>query len=162
EKEESRWKVERYSQHLACDTCGRSYEPLNPHHYSFNSPLGWCPTCEGLGFQRGANVELLIRNPDLSLRDGAVAAWPEVGKSGRGLRSAEAIAKQAGFSLDTPYRELDPAHQRVILHGTGEAWLRLASGGRKPPVESPRAGDRRKGVADSTGGLRPPLAFQYK
>ncbi len=67
EKDEEKWKVERYSQHLACDNCGRSYEPLNPHHYSFNSPLGWCPTCEGLGFQRGANVNLLIRDSGLSL-----------------------------------------------------------------------------------------------
>ena len=38
---------------LACERCNLSFEPLNPHHYSFNSPLGWCPTCEGLGFQRG-------------------------------------------------------------------------------------------------------------
>ena len=46
--------VDRYSQHFACDRCGRSFEPLTPHHFSFNSPLGWCPTCEGLGMQHGA------------------------------------------------------------------------------------------------------------
>src|SRR5205807_4901809 len=52
---EEQWKVERFSQHYACDQCGRSFEPLNPHHFSFNSPLGWCPACEGLGSQKGAN-----------------------------------------------------------------------------------------------------------
>jgi excinuclease ABC subunit A len=41
---------------LACHGCGRSFEPLNPHHFSFNSPLGWCPTCEGLGVQKGASA----------------------------------------------------------------------------------------------------------
>ena len=56
EKDESQWKIEKFSQHLACDQCGRSYEALNPHHFSFNSPLGWCPACEGLGVQHGANV----------------------------------------------------------------------------------------------------------
>ncbi len=43
------WPVEVHSQHFACDRCGRSFEPLSPHNFSFNSPLGWCPACEGLG-----------------------------------------------------------------------------------------------------------------
>ena len=43
QREEPAWKVDRFSQHYACDRCGRSFEPLNPHHFSFNSPLGWCP-----------------------------------------------------------------------------------------------------------------------
>ena len=76
--DETKWKVERYSQHLACEHCNLSFEPLNPHHYSFNSPLGWCPTCEGLGFQRGANENLLIGNSRLTLREGAVTAWPSL------------------------------------------------------------------------------------
>ena len=70
---EPQWKVDRYSQHFACDRCGRSFEPLNPHHFSFNSPLGWCPTCEGLGVQKGASPALLIRDPKQSLR---AVLWP--------------------------------------------------------------------------------------
>jgi excinuclease UvrABC ATPase subunit len=57
DKDETKWRVEKYSQHLACERCNLSFEPLNPHNYSFNSPLGWCPTCEGIGVQRGANAE---------------------------------------------------------------------------------------------------------
>ena len=58
--DEPKWQVDRYSQHSPCDHCGRSFEPLNPHHFSFNSPLGWCPACEGLGIQHGANPAVLI------------------------------------------------------------------------------------------------------
>ena len=134
---EQRWKVDRYSQHLACDRCGRSFEPLNPHHFSFNSPLGWCPACEGLGVQQGANPAALIRDPKLSLREGAIAAWPPLDHP-IFLRFAEALARHAGFSLDTPFAELEPRHQRVILHGSGEDWIELtASGGREPPEGEP-------------------------
>jgi excinuclease ABC subunit A len=127
-REETQWKVERFSQHFACDRCGRSFEPLNPHHFSFNSPLGWCPTCEGLGFQRGANPAVLIRDPRLSLRDGAIAAWPELTSEGVFTRFAAALAQHGGFDLDTPYEKLDGAQQRMILHGTGDTWIPLGEG----------------------------------
>src|SRR5262249_24709617 len=97
----------------------------NPHHFSFNSPLGWCPTCEGLGVQKGASPALLIRDPALSLRQGAIAAWPDLTAGGSFPRFAEAIARHAGFSLGPPVKDLEPAQQRVVLHGTGEAWLPL-------------------------------------
>lgn len=127
EKDEKRWTVTGYSQHLACQQCSTSYEPLNPHHYSFNGPLGWCTTCEGLGVQRGANVNLLVRNGSLSLREGAISAWPELTKSSPWLPFAEAIATHAEFSLDTPFDDLTPAQRRAVLYGTGEAWLPVGS-----------------------------------
>ncbi|HET6575324.1 MAG TPA: excinuclease ABC subunit A, partial [Fimbriiglobus sp.] len=135
EKDEPQWRVDKYSQHLACPTCGRSYEQLNPHNYSFNSPLGWCPTCEGLGFQRGANVNLLVRDGSLSLRQGAVAAWPSLEKKSPFLPFAEALARHVGFSLDTPFDDLDPRHQRSILHGTGDDLISLAP---RPSPLAPR------------------------
>ena len=63
-----------HSQHFACDRCGRSFEPLTPHNFSFNSSLGWCPACEGLGTQTGANPAALLRDPKLTLAEGAVGA----------------------------------------------------------------------------------------
>jgi excinuclease ABC subunit A len=126
-KDEPAWKVEHFSQHFACDRCGRSYEPLTPHHFSFNAAVGWCPTCEGLGFQRGANPAVLIRDGRLSLRAGALAAWPAL-DNGPFLRFAEALGRHFGFSLDTPYEDLDPAQQRVLLHGGGDAWMELPGG----------------------------------
>src|SRR5205823_5447565 len=128
DRDETKWKVERYSQHFACDRCGRSFEPLNPHHFSFNSPLGWCPTCEGLGVQSGANPALLIRNPQLSLRQGALTAWPLLDDNPEFRSFAEALARHAGFSLDTPFEKLAPQHQRIVLHGMGEAWIDLEPG----------------------------------
>lgn len=75
---EETWKIDKYSQHFSCTKCNRGFEPLNPHHFSFNSPLGWCPVCEGLGKQQGANPALLVRNPSLTLRKGALSAWPDL------------------------------------------------------------------------------------
>ena len=67
---EPNWPVEVHSQHFACQKCGRSFETLSPHNFSFNSPLGWCPACEGLGVQTGTNPAALLRDPKLSLGPG--------------------------------------------------------------------------------------------
>ncbi|HTK74237.1 MAG TPA: excinuclease ABC subunit UvrA, partial [Gemmataceae bacterium] len=122
-KEETQWQVERFSQHMTCERCGRSFEPLNPHNYSFNSPLGWCPVCEGLGMQRGANPALLVRDATLTTRQGAIAAWPALTDESEFTEFAEAIAAHAGFSLDTPLEQLDALQQRAIMQGTGDVWL---------------------------------------
>ena len=138
------------SQHLACDHCGRSFEPLNPHHFSFNSPLGWCPTCEGLGVQHGANPACSIRDPQLSLRDGAVAAWPAAG--GRRpvhCRFAEALARHVGFSLDTPF---DGARRRRT---SGPCCTAPARPGSR--CVASRSGAKAEGPL-----ARPPSRFQYK
>jgi excinuclease ABC subunit A len=86
------WPVEIHSQHFACQKCGRSFEPLSPHNFSFNSPLGWCPACEGLGVQTGTNPAALLRDPKLSLAQGAVGTvvrgWgSEVGGRESGVRT---------------------------------------------------------------------------
>jgi excinuclease ABC subunit A len=143
-REEPAWKVDRYSQHFACDRCGRSFEPLNPHHFSFNSALGWCPVCEGLGTQKGANPAVLVRDPHLSLRAGALSAWPALEAGQPFTQFAEALARHIGCALDTPWQQLDPAHQRALLYGTGDAWIALIAPGpgskkRKAPPAPPSA-----------------------
>jgi excinuclease ABC subunit A len=154
ERDEPQWTVDRYSQHMACDRCGRSFEPLNPHNFSFNSPLGWCPTCEGLGVQLGANPTMLIRELKRSLRDGALAAWPTLTEDNPFTRFAEAIGRHVGFSLDTPFDELAPGHQRAVLHGTGEAWLDL---------NTPQSPKRQRGTAQSLANASgSEVRFQYK
>jgi excinuclease ABC subunit A len=159
-KPEPQWSVERFSQHLACDRCGRSFEPLNPHHFSFNSPLGWCPACEGLGVQKGANPALLVRDPRRSLRQGALTVWPELSPENPFTRFAEALAQHVGFSLDSPFDELTPVHQRAVFQGTGETWIALDEGsaGRQLP------GPKRRSETSRTGGwTSPPRSrFQYK
>ncbi|MSQ93585.1 MAG: excinuclease ABC subunit UvrA [Gemmataceae bacterium] len=155
-REEPKWEVDRYSQHFACDQCGRSFEPLNPHHFSFNSPLGWCSACEGLGSQKGANPAVLVRDGALTLRDGALTAWPELTADQPFTSFAEALARHGGFSLDVPWSQLEPAHQRLLLYGTGDSWISLAS-----PDTSPK---RRRGTPqDPSPTLRASMpSFQYK
>jgi excinuclease ABC subunit A len=146
-RDEKDWKVDRFSLHYACDRCGRSFEPLNPHHFSFNSPLGWCPTCEGLGVQRGTSPSLVIRDPNRSLRDGALAAWPSLTSDDPFTRFADALARQLKLSLDTPFDQLKPEQKRALLHGTQETWI---------PLQALESGRKGKSVQP------PSIRFQYK
>jgi excinuclease ABC subunit A len=130
---EERWPVDIHSQHLACGQCGRSFEPLTPHSFSFNSYLGWCPACEGLGFQRGANATALLRDAKRTLADEALLLWPDL-RLDVARKMLDALARETDIPLDTPFDELDARHRRMILHGTGEQWfevdLAATSGGR--------------------------------
>src|SRR5262249_45358765 len=129
--------------------CGRSFEPLNPHHFSFNSPLGWCPACEGLGSQKGANPAVLIRDSKLSLREGAIAAWPILDDKQPFTRFAAALGREGGFSLDTTYEKLTPKQHRLLLYGSGDKWITLEPS----PTPGKRGPARRKPAGCS---------FQYK
>ena len=120
---EANWPVDRYSQHRSCDTCGRSFEELSPHHFSFNSPIGWCPTCEGLGTQQGANPAALIPDGRASIRDGAVVAWPDFKQVPAFARAIESMAGALGIDLDTSFDDLDARLRRAVLHGAGDQWF---------------------------------------
>ncbi|HEX7379146.1 MAG TPA: excinuclease ABC subunit A, partial [Pirellulales bacterium] len=127
---EENWRTEVHSQHRVCDKCGRSFEPFTPHHFSFNSSLGWCSSCEGLGTQTGANTAALLRDPKLSLAEGAVAVWPEP-KNPYFRPLLEAFAAHTGVPIDVPFEQLNARHRRVVLHGTGDDWIAVYSDGKK-------------------------------
>jgi excinuclease ABC subunit A len=119
---EADWEVTVHSQHRACDRCGRSFEPLTPHNFSFNSSLGWCPTCEGLGTQLGANPAMLLRSTGMTLRQGALALWPNVALP---MSQAMLAALSAGaeIPLDVPYDQLSARHRRFLMHGDEDRWF---------------------------------------
>ena len=123
EVEESKWPVRRYSQHRSCERCGRGFEELTPHHFSFNSPIGWCPSCEGLGVQQGADPAALVPDGRLSLRSGAVASWPAIDGQSIFGRMIEAVAGGSGIDLDLPFDDLEARHRRLILQGGGDDWF---------------------------------------
>ncbi|MCU0960148.1 MAG: excinuclease ABC subunit UvrA [Pirellulaceae bacterium] len=125
---ESQWPTVRHSQHLACETCGRSYEPLTPHNFSFNSPLGWCPACEGLGTQVGANPAALLRDAKLTLRQGAIALWPDV-QHAVSQWMLQALSAATGVPLDVPFDQLAARQRRLIMHGCGDQWFDVYPGG---------------------------------
>ncbi len=127
EASEPSWPVDRYSQHRVCDRCGRSFDELVPHHFSFNSPLGWCGVCQGLGVQQGANPAVLIPDGRLSLRQGAVAVWPDLQATPLFARMIEALGRAEGIDLDQPFDDLDGRSRRIILHGAGETWYSIAA-----------------------------------
>ena len=143
--DEPDWPVEVLSRRLACPSCGRGFKPLEPRQFSFNSPLGWCPNCDGLGTRTGIDRAALVRDPSLSLAAGALDLWPGLegpqGRLGRAL--LEGLAAATGLPLDVPLQDLSGLQQRVLFEGTGERW-----------IDVPRP----KGVP----GSGPWFAFQFK
>ncbi|MEM9658299.1 MAG: ATP-binding cassette domain-containing protein, partial [Planctomycetota bacterium] len=131
DRSEQEWPVKVHSQHLVCGDCGRSFETLSPHHFSFNNSLGWCAACEGLGTDVGANPAALFRSMQLTLAQGAVLAWPNVEQPMFGAMLA-ALSEQAGLPLDTPFDQLSPKHRRLILYGAGDRWFDVASQAEPP------------------------------
>ena len=156
--DESKWRGEVHSQHFACDRCGRSFEPLTPHSFSFNSTLGWCEACEGLGTERGANTAALLNDPELTLADGAVAIWPDV-KQPIARAMLEGLAGRAGIPLDVPYRALSARDRRIVLHGTGDEWIEVSMPGQ---AEAKRGGRKGASARKPRRGKTPAFKFQYK
>ncbi|HEY8451349.1 MAG: excinuclease ABC subunit UvrA [Micromonosporaceae bacterium] len=107
-----------FSEHLACIHCDLSFEALEPRSFSFNSPYGACPACTGLGTKKEVDPELVVPDPDLSLRQGALQPWSSGHTYDYFLRLLEALAEQEGFSLDTPWRALPSRVQKTILYGS--------------------------------------------
>ena len=122
---EEKWTVHRYSRHLSCHNCGRGFEPLVPQNFSFNSPLGWCPSCQGIGTQEGTSQSALIGDQERSLADGAIIAWPMLKPGKLFTRMTTAMAEELGIPLDVPFRELTPPQQRVLLYGEPDTWFEL-------------------------------------
>src|SRR5262249_23179933 len=132
--------VERFSQHRSCDRCGRAFEELTPHHFSFNAPLGWCPACYGLGVQTGAGALTLIPDERKSLRQGAIAIWPDFATNRLFAAMIEAMARETGIDLEAPVEKLDPRHRRLILHGTGTTWFRVGGSADAKSNAKPKRG----------------------
>ncbi|MGH9053200.1 MAG: excinuclease ABC subunit UvrA, partial [Acidimicrobiia bacterium] len=114
-----------FSQHLACEQCGFSFEELQPRNFSFNSPYGACPECSGIGTRYQVDPELVVPDPDLSIAEGAVAPW--AGHRGRYFqRLLEGVARTLDFDVDTPFGELTSRQRRAVLEGTNKRPIEVA------------------------------------
>ena len=110
-----------YSDSFSCPDCGISIDEIEPRSFSFNNPFGACPVCTGLGFRQEFDPDLMIPDKTRSLNEGAIAVigWQSSGdKKSYGHAMLEALAKEYGFSLDTPWKELSDKAKDVILNGT--------------------------------------------
>jgi excinuclease ABC subunit A len=105
DRDEPHWDEKRHSQHLVCEACERSFQPLTPHHFSFNSAVGWCPQCDGLGTQRGTNPAALLTSYSDSLLKGASLLWPGVA-SPVSVAMLRGLSRATGLPLETPIEEL--------------------------------------------------------
>jgi excinuclease ABC subunit A len=111
-----------FSEKNACPHCGISFEPLQARHFSFNSPYGACPVCNGLGTMLVFDPDLCVPDPSRSIDDGAIVAWRPSGRHEAMYRKAllRSAAAHYGFSLDTPWQDLPESAREVILHGSGD------------------------------------------
>ncbi|MGD8561099.1 MAG: excinuclease ABC subunit UvrA [Desulfarculaceae bacterium] len=108
---------ELFSEHLACDQCGISLPELTPQMFSFNSPQGACPECDGLGQRIFFDPDLVVPDPSLSIKEGALAPGGS-NTSGYYHQMLETVGRHLGFDLYTPWKDLSDAAQHAILYGT--------------------------------------------
>ncbi|HMS89152.1 MAG TPA: excinuclease ABC subunit UvrA, partial [Acidimicrobiales bacterium] len=107
-----------FSQHLACPTCGASYDELAPRNFSFNSPYGACPRCDGLGTRFEVDPELVVPNPALTVDEGALAPWAR-GHNQYFKRLVESVAAEHAIPTDVPFADLNDAQRELLLFGAG-------------------------------------------
>jgi excinuclease ABC subunit A len=108
-----------FSTALRCGDCGRDYPPPEPRLFSFNSPLGACPTCEGFGNVLDVDMDLVVPDPDKSLREGAIAPWTTPAYAHE-LEELLALADDYSVPVEIPFRKLTPEQLAIIQHGVKE------------------------------------------
>ena len=111
----------QFSQSFACPDCGISVPEIEPRSFSFNNPFGACPACAGLGYRMEFAPELIVPDEDLSINQGAIAVigWQSCMNSGSFANAIlQALTKEYGFSMDTPYKDLTPEVKQMLMYGS--------------------------------------------
>jgi excinuclease ABC subunit A len=117
--EDRDWQRLAYSTALRCDVCNLDYPQPEPRLFSFNSPLGACPECEGFGNVVDIDFELIVPDPSKSLREGAIAPWNTPAYRHE-LDELLALAKDYDLPVDVPFAQLEPQHLELIRNGVPE------------------------------------------
>ncbi len=120
--------VLRFSESRMC--CGHAFPELSPQSFSFNGPLGMCPDCQGLGTRVEVDPELVVPDPRLSIREGAIAPWKGAMDQGEGwtFRVIDGMAKAVGVNLDTPYSKLSAKKKQQVMYGVEGKKIRMEWG----------------------------------
>jgi excinuclease ABC subunit A len=135
-----------WSEARAC--CGVAFPELTPQSFSFNSPLGMCPECHGLGVRTDVDAQLVVPDHSLSLREGAIAPWRAAMERGEGwtFRIAEAISRATKVDLDKRWRDLTKTQQKQILFGLGEKKVEVRWGSDSDDENAATWGMRFEGI----------------
>ncbi len=132
-----------FSERFACPVSGFTIEEIAPRLFSFNAPQGACPACDGLGEKQYFDPQLIVPNPALTLKQGAVVPWAKSNPpSPYYMQVLGSIAKHFEFSLDTPWNDLSEHHRDIILNGTQglPITLRFQDGRKSYEVKKPFEG----------------------
>jgi excinuclease ABC subunit A len=117
--EDDEHRERRFSEHMACpNDHPLAIEDLEPRSFSFNAPYGACPECTGLGTKKEVDPDLIVPDPERTLREGAIQPWAGGHTLEYFLRLLEALGEAEGFGLDTPWRRISQRAQKEILYGT--------------------------------------------
>jgi excinuclease ABC subunit A len=121
--------LDRQSEHafnarFACPHCNYAIGELEPRLFSFNSPLGACPDCEGLGEQTFFDPARIVAFPGISLASGAIKGWDK--RNAYYFAMLQSLAKHYGFDLETPFENLSEKIQQVLLFGSGEEEIKFS------------------------------------
>ena len=111
----------QFSQSFSCPDCGISIDEIEPRSFSFNNPFGACPDCYGLGYKMEFDIDLIIPDKSLSISQGAITGmgWQSCTDKGSFTGAIlDALSKEYGFSLDTPFQDLSEEVKNMLIHGT--------------------------------------------
>ena len=121
-----------FSANYACAHCGCSLPELEPRLFSFNSPSGACPTCDGLGVHQAFDESRVVAKPELSLAAGAIRGWDR--RNAYYFHLIASLAAAYDFDVETPYCELPKSVQKVLMHGSGKKAIEFRYVGQKGQV----------------------------
>ena len=144
-----------FSSRFACPICSYSLSELEPRLFSFNSPVGACTSCDGLGSVTVFDPERVVGFPTLSLASGAVKGWDR--RNAYTFSLLESVARHYGFDIDVPFQELPAAARQVLLHGSGDEEIEFvyeAAGAKGKPRSVKRS--------HPFEGILPNLARRYR
>ncbi|WP_370873496.1 excinuclease ABC subunit UvrA [Hydrogenophaga sp.] len=117
-------KEHLFSAKFSCPVCSYSLSEMEPRLFSFNSPVGACPTCDGLGHMEFFDPARVVAFPSLSLASGAVKGWDR--RNAYYFSMLESLAKHYSFDIDTAFEKLPDAVQQVVLHGSGDEEIKFS------------------------------------
>ncbi len=144
-----------FSSKFACPVCSYSLAELEPRLFSFNSPVGACPTCDGLGHTTVFDAERVVAFPTLSLASGAVKGWDR--RNAYTFSMLESVADHYGFDIETPFEELPEASREILLRGSGAEEITFVY-----EAEGPRGKQRRVKRKHPFEGILPNLERRFR
>ncbi len=144
-----------FSSRFGCPVCSYSLSELEPRLFSFNSPAGACPACDGLGVVTVFDAERVVSFPSLSLASGAVKGWDR--RNPYTFSLLESVARHGGFDIETPFEALPASARKLLLHGSGDEEIEFVYA-----AEAPRGRSRVVKRRHPFEGILPNLERRYR